>query len=316
MQSRTESLTKPSSLSRRHLLQSAASVCAAASLMHATPNCIAKEEFRFRYLLGSSLYGYAKIESILREAPKLQCTSIDLWPRVHGDQREQLDAMGEKAFRTLLESNGSKLGCITQYKLGPFGLAEEFRLAQRFGCKTIVTGAKGPSKLQGAELRNAIRDFLEQLKPHVALAEECGVVLAIENHANNLMESEDSLRIFAELASSKSLAIAFAPYHLPQDPVRLAKLLEEILPKVEVFYAWQHGKGSMTKQPREDEWLQLPGYGPLDFKPMVDVLRRGEYRGWTELFMHPYPRGLAIHESVEKSTEVLLKSKQYLESLL
>jgi hypothetical protein len=32
--------------------------------------------------------------------------------------------------------------------------------------------------------------------------------------------------------------------------------------------------------------------------------------------MHPYPRGLAIHESVEKSTEVLFKSKQYLESLL
>lgn len=309
-------MTKQSSISRRHLLQSAAAGCAAASIASAAPSCIAREKFRFRYLLGSSLYGYASIESILVEAFKLECTWIDLWPRVHGDQREQLDTMGEESFRKLLENHRTKLGCITQYKLGPFGLADEFRLAQRLGCKTIVTGAKGPSKLQGAELRNAIRDFIEQLKPHVALAEECGVVLAIENHANNLMESEESLRIFAELATSKNLAIAFAPYHLPQDSLRLAKLLEEVLPKVEVFYAWQHGKGSMTKQPREDEWLQLPGYGPLDFKPMVDVLRRGGYGGWTELFMHPYPRGLAIHESVEKSTDVLLKSKQYLESLI
>lgn len=309
-------MTKQSSLSRRHLLQAAAAGCISASITSAASNCLGQEEFRFRYLLGSSLYGYASIESILREAPKLQCTSIDLWPRVHGDQREQLDTMGEESFRKLLENHRANLGCITQYKLGPFGLAEEFRLAQRLGCKTIVTGAKGPSKLQGAELRKAIRDFIEQLKPHVAIAEECGVVLAIENHANNLMESEDSLRIFAEYAASKNLAIAFAPYHLPQNPAGLAKLLEEILPKVEVFYAWQHGKGSMTKQPREDEWLQLPGFGPLDFKPMVDVLRRGAYRGWTELFMHPYPRGLAIHESVEKSTEVLLKSKQHLESLL
>lgn len=309
-------MTNPSTLLRRQLLQSATAACIATAVAPLANGSSSNDAFSFRYLLGSSLYGYASIESILREAPKLECASIDLWPRVHGDQREQLDDMGEEAFQRMLAQHRMLLGCITQYKLGPFGLADEFRLAQRLGCKTIVTGAKGPSKLQGAELRNAIRDFIEQLKPHIAIAEECGVVLAIENHANNLMESEDSLRIFAELASSKNLAIAFAPYHLPQDPVRLAKLLKEILPKVEVFYAWQHGKGSMTKQPREDEWLQLPGFGDLDFKPMVDVLRQGEYRGWTELFMHPYPRGLAIHESVEKSTDVLLKSKQHFESLL
>lgn len=307
------------SLHRRHLLQSTAATCLAASIAKvasAASATFVEEPFSFRYLLGSSLYGYASIESILLEAPKLHCASIDLWPRVHGDQREQLDAMGEEAFQKLLDKHNLHLGCITQYKLGPFGLADEFRLAKRLGCKTIVTGAKGPSKLKGAELRAAIRDFLEQLKPHLAIAEECGVVLAIENHANNLMESEESLRIFAELASADNLAIAFAPYHLPQEPDRLAKLLEEILPKVNVFYAWQHGKGSMTKQPREDEWMQLPGYGPLDFKPMVDVLRRGKYQGWTELFMHPYPRGLAIHESVEQSTDVLVKAKQHLESLL
>ena len=28
--------------------------------------------------------------------------AIDLWPRVHGNQREQLDAMGEPAFVDLL----------------------------------------------------------------------------------------------------------------------------------------------------------------------------------------------------------------------
>ena len=95
------------SLHRRHLLQSTAATCLAASIAKvasAASATFVEEPFSFRYLLGSSLYGYASIESILLEAPKLHCASIDLWPRVHGDQREQLDAMGEEAFQKARET--------------------------------------------------------------------------------------------------------------------------------------------------------------------------------------------------------------------
>ena len=50
------------------------------------------EPFRLRYILSSCLYGYTDIKEILPEVRKTGATAIDIWPRVHGDQREQLDA--------------------------------------------------------------------------------------------------------------------------------------------------------------------------------------------------------------------------------
>ena len=61
-----------------------------------------------------------------------------------------------------------------------------------------------------------------------------------------------------------------------------------------MFYAWQHGHGCMTKLPKEEELLQMPGRGDLDFKPLVDSLSSIGYSGYTEIFMHPVPRGIPI----------------------
>jgi sugar phosphate isomerase/epimerase len=273
-------------------------------------------EFQLRYLIGSCLYGYETLENILPEVAKAGAAAIDIWPKVHGNQREQLDELGEERFAALLKQHRTALGCITQYKLGPFGLQDEMRLAQRLGCRTIVTGAKGPANLRGAELKQAVAKFLEELKPHLAVAEETGVTIAIENHAKNLIESPDSLRYLAELRPSKHLGIAFAPYHLPQDPQLLAELLRDILPAMAVYYAWQHGHGSMTKLPKEEELLQLPGRGELDFQPMLAELKQGNYQGWTEIFMHPFPRGVPILETVTQVTDEINHSRLHLEKLM
>ena len=56
------------------------------------------------------------------------------------------------------------------------------RLAQRFGCRTIVTGGRGPVGLKGSELKAGVTGFVEKMKPHLAVAEETGVTIAIENH--------------------------------------------------------------------------------------------------------------------------------------
>lgn len=273
------------------------------------------QPFRFRYLVGSSMYGYADLKEILPEVRRCGASAIDLWPKVHGNQREQLDELGEAAFAEMLAAHQVTLGCITQYKLGPFGLADELRLAQRLGCPTIVTGGVGPKGLAGSELKAAVGKFVEQMRPHVALAEETGVRIAIENHANNLIDSPDALRWLLEMRPSPHLAIALAPYHLPQDPELLARLIRDLGAAIEVFYAWQHGKGSMTAQPKETELLQLPGRGPLDFGPLVEALRAIRFQGWTEIFMHPFPRGTAIVDSVGGVTAEIRKSADHLESL-
>jgi sugar phosphate isomerase/epimerase len=75
--------------------------------------------FDLSYLLSSALYGAGKLEDILPEVAKTGATRIDLWPRPHGDQREQATAMGDDAFGALLEKHNVKLGCVTRYDLAP-----------------------------------------------------------------------------------------------------------------------------------------------------------------------------------------------------
>jgi sugar phosphate isomerase/epimerase len=221
--------------------------------------------------------------------------------------------MGEAKFAELLASHECKLECLTQYPLGPFGLGEEMRLAKRLGCGTIVTGSGGPKGLTGEELKQSLRQWAEKMKPHLELAHQCDVTIAIENHANSLLDSPDSIRWFQDFRPSERLAIAFAPYHLPQDEAMLSALIGDVLPSIEVFYAWQHGKGCMQAQPKEDEQLQLPGRGNLDFTPLLAQLKKGAYRRWTEVFMHPFPRGVPIAERLDQVTELLAASKAYVD---
>ncbi|MGB4728770.1 MAG: sugar phosphate isomerase/epimerase family protein [Thermogutta sp.] len=271
------------------------------------------DRFSLRYLLASCLYGYADLEEILPEVKKTGASAIDLWPKVHGNQREQLDLLGPDRFEELLRRHGVQLGCLTRYDLGPFALADEIRLAARLKCPLIVTGARGPTGLKDADLRQAIREFVEKMKAILALAEESGVTIAIENHANSLIESPDSMRWLAEAWPSRTLSIAFAPYHLPQDTDLLARLIHDLGDKIAVFYMWQHGKGCMTAMPLEDELLQLPGKGPLDFRPLLAALRDIKYSGYSSIFMHPYPRGRPIRENISLVTSEVLQAKSYLE---
>jgi len=280
------------------------------------PAAGASAGFQFRYILGSCLYGYSDVREIVPEVKKVGATALDIWPKVHGNQREQLDEMGEAAFGTLLKEHGVQLGCITQYKLGPFGLQEEMRLAQRLGCHTIVTGGSGPRGLKGPELKEAVRVFVEQMKPHLAVAEETDVTIAIENHANNLIELPDSMKWLAELSPSKRLAIAFAPYHLPQEERLLCDLIRALGDRIAMFYAWQHGMGCQQKLPKEQELLQMPGRGGLDFRPLLAALAEIGYSGWTEIFMHPVPRGVPILDSTGAVTEEINLARQYLASCL
>ena len=150
------------------------------------------------------------------------------------------------------------------------------------------------------------------MKPHLEVAEEHGVTIAIENHANNLIESPDSLRWLLELRPSKSLAIAFAPYHLPQDEMQLAALIRELSEGMAMFYAWQHGQGAHDPLPQEQQLLQMPGRGTLDFQPLVEALAEVQYQGWTEVFMHPVPRGIPILPTVAETTAEIARGRDYL----
>jgi sugar phosphate isomerase/epimerase len=303
-------------LSRRGFLSAAASVAAAGSVASSRANTEEPTGFRFRYLVASCMYGYAPLAEILPEVTKAGSTAIDLWPKVHGNQREEIDTLGEEAFAALLERHAVRLGCLTQYKLGPLGLADEIPLAARLGCSLIVTGAIGPAGLAGDDLKVAVQLFVDSLRPTLDLAAEHGVTIAVENHGHNLVDSPDALKWLVELRPSEHLGVALAPYHLPQQPELLAALIRELGNAIEMFYAWQHGLGCMEDRPLEEELLQLPGRGELDFIPLAEALCDIDYQGWTEIFMHPFPRGIPILDSREAVTAEINRSRDYLDACL
>lgn len=300
-------------LSRRHFLQS---VAAAAALPRAA-GASRREPFRLRYILSSAMYGEMPLDVILPEVAKTGSEAIDIWCKVHGNQREQIDAMGDDAFAALLAKHRVKFGVSTRYPLGPAGLQDEMRWLKKFGGGIIVTGSKGPREPQGAAAKAAMRDFLEMMKPHLAVAEETGVVIAIENHDKQLLYHPDSLRYFAELNRSHHLGVAFAPHHLHEWSDQIPALLRDLgANQIPFMYFQEHSDGIRQKVAKEIEMRQLPGYGALDYRPIVKALRDIRYTGYVEIFMHPTPRGIPILPTVGEITGAINRSRAYVEQCL
>ena len=272
--------------------------------------------FKLHYILASCMYGTLPLAELLPQVKKIGSEHIDIWPRVHGDQREQVEAMGHDAFAELLQIHGVRLGISTRFDLGPFDLEEEMEFARAFGASLLVCDSKGPKDLHGETLRAAVAEFANALRPHIAAAEERGITIGIENHGNALIETPDSMKWLIEFTRSPHLGIALAPYHLPDDARLVARLIEELGEGLVHFYAWQHGMGCQEKLPKEQELLQMPGRGGLDFTPLLDALKRIDYSGWTEIFMHPVPRGIPILDTAEEVTAEIERARRYLDDLL
>ena len=303
--------------SRRRFLQTSSAALASSAFVAATAEDQKKSNFAFRYIVGSSMYGELPLAEILPDVPKTGATHIDIWPRKHGNQREQVEEMGGEAFAEMLKKHKLKLGCSTRYDLGPFGLQEEMKFVQGLGGDLLICGGKGPKGLKGEELKKAVKNFAGQLKPHADAAGEAGVRIGIENHGNNLIDSADSLKWLVEF-TPEQIGIGFAPYHLENlglDAKALADLIVALGNRIAMYYAWQHGDGCMKPAPIEVLLKQMPGRGPLDFGPQVSALKKINYNGYTEIFMHPVPRGIPILPTAAETTAEIIRGKEYLENL-
>jgi sugar phosphate isomerase/epimerase len=302
-------------MNRRDFLKTAP---AAALLSSLASGALGAEPFRLRYVLSSAMYGEMPLEVILPEVAKTGSEAIDIWCRVHGNQREQISEMGDDAFAALLAKHQAKVGVSTRYPLGPFKLQEEMAWVKKFGGKIVLCGSTGPKDPEGAEAKAAVQKFLEEMKPHVARAEELGVTIAIENHSKQAIYHPDSLRYFAEFNRSPHLGIALAPHHLHLWSEQIPALIRDLgASQIPFMYFQEHSEGMSTKVTKEVEMQQLPGFGgALDYKPIVKALRDIRYAGYVEIFMHPVPRGIPILPTAPEITAAINKSRAYVENCL
>ena len=274
------------------------------------------QTFRLRYIVGSSMYGRMALEDVLSEVRSTGAKHIDIWPEHHANHREQIEKMGHERFAEMLKQYQVELGILTHYDLGPFGLQAEMRVAKKLGGSMIICGSHGPGNLKGQTLKAAVRKFVEKMKPHILAAEQMGITVGIENHANSLIDSPDAIRWLAEFTPCRYLGIALAPYHLPQDPTLIAKCITDVGYRLVHFYAWQYGMGCHKKLPKQQELMQLPGRGEMDFMPIIAALKKINYDGWTEVFMHPVPRGISILPAAAEVTSAINDAQKYLELCL
>ncbi len=300
-------------LNRRQFTAGVCSSLAAGLLGNRVACGAPTSSFRLNYILASPMYGEMPLAAVLPEVKKTGAQCIDIWPRRHANHREQVEEMGHDRFMELLRQHDVGLGMITRYDLGPYGLQDEMRVLKKFGGKVIVCGAKNAT---GKTLRDQVKSFVDSMQPHVAVAEELGVVIGIENHGHSLIHSPDSIRYFAEFAKSEHLGIALAPYHLPQKEEVIAKAISDLDESLVHFQGWQHGMGCSKKLPKEQELLQMPGRGPVDFTPILKALKDINYQGFTEIFMHPVPRGIPILETATAVTDEINRARKYLEECL
>ncbi len=299
---------------RRTFLQTLAAVAAASM----APALAAPEPFRLRYVLSSAMYGEMPLETILPEVEKAGCEAIDIWCKVHGNQREQITEMGDEAFAALLAKHNVKLGLSTRYPLGPLRLQDEMAWVKKLGGNMVLCGSTGPKDPEGEAAKEAVKKFLEVMKPHVARAEELGITIAIENHVKQAIYHPDSLRYFAEFNRSPNLGIALAPHHLHRWADQIPQLLRDLGAKqIPFIYFQEHSPGMMGKTSKEVEMQQLPGFGgSLDYRPIVKALRDIRYSGYVEIFMHPTPRGIPILPTAPEITAAINKSRAYIEKCI
>ncbi|MGY8691186.1 MAG: sugar phosphate isomerase/epimerase family protein [Verrucomicrobiales bacterium] len=287
----------------------------AASLLDSSAQ---EKKFRPRYLLSSAMYGEMPLKDILPEVSKSGCGGIDIWCRSHGNQREQIDEMGHEAALALFQKHEVIPTVFTRYPLGPFGLQDEMPIAKKFGAKILLCGTTGPSEPSGEDAKRAVKTFLEKMKPHVAAAEEAGLIIAVENHDRQLLYHPDSLRYFAEFNQSKHLGIALAFHHLYQFADQIPAMIRSLgNDQIPFIYFQEHSEGIRNKVAKDIEMQQMPGYGGgLDYKPIMSALKAIDYTGFCEIFMHPTPRGIPILPTIPEITAAINKSRAYVESCL
>lgn len=273
----------------------------------------AEQAFKLRHIVGSAMYGKTPLSELTPELPRIGTRTVNLWCEPHGNQREQLERMGGEAFRELLAEHDVTLGGLTRYDLFPFDVESEIGVCADLGGTVMIGHGSGPRDAEGQELRKNIADFCERMKPLGEKAGDHGVTLAIENHRMTRLRTIDGIRWFVEMAPP-GVGLCYAPQHLPQDGQQQAALIEEFGEKIVYFYAQQRGENNQQEQPREVELLQMPGRGPLDFEPMVAALKKVGFNGYTEICMHPYPRGIPMHESTQAVTREITRARAYLDA--
>ncbi|UCE50821.1 MAG: TIM barrel protein, partial [Phycisphaerales bacterium] len=231
-------------LNRRDFLK-AVSVSGAAAVTSPAPSAWARRagtgrKWRMRLSTSSIHFMGLPIEQACERIARLGFEAIDIWSAHQGCPHldDVANRLGSEGLKKVLTKNKLKLFAFSVYKGGYERYAE---LLGKAGGGVAVRGSSGPCKPE--ELTVRMRKFLEGLKPLVELADKYDSYLAIENHGNALLCSQDSFKAFVDNNNSPRLGIALAPYHVQRQKESVTEAIRICDQQLLFFYAWQSYKG-------------------------------------------------------------------------
>ena len=287
----------PSAIDRRNFLANLASgtaaTLAAGQFLGASQTAAsAKDRWKMRLSCSSINFASLPIEKAIERIAELGFDAIDVWSAHAGCPHldDVLERLGPEGLMELLDKHDLDLYSFSVYR-GGYELYAE--LLGKAGGGVAV---RGSTKSTGPEnLTTDMKAFLESLKPLAELAEKHNSYLAIENHANALLNSIDSFKAFVDLNTNPRLGIALAPYHVQGYDGSVTDAIKICGDQLLFFYAWQ--KGADTEQ--------LPGVGPTDCTPWLATLAEVGFRWPVNPFMHHEPEPDEMSEAMAGSCKYL-----------
>jgi len=294
-------------LSRRRFLRSAALPLATMAIpgltRHTAAAAATDTPWKMRLAFSTVMLAELPIEEVCARAANLGFEAIDLWAPFDRCQHlaDVADRLGPEGLKKILNQHQLTLASFTTY--GSKTDSERFPkfadFIAKFGGGTVVRESQYMD-VPPDNLTAAMRAFFEKLKPQIELAASSNVRLAIENHSSALLNSTDSFKAFLDLnPAPQHVGIGIAPYHLQHIKAPIEEIIRSVGPQLLFFYAWQTGRGIH----------QLPGHGPLDFRPILKALADIRYSGHVNPFMHGYPTPEALAEAITTSQEYLIREQ-------
>ena len=294
---------------RRHFLAATTSASAALALgaTTSTAHAAAKPSPRPRLKLGLSTYSYwhfktekVPIETVIDKAAELGVEGVDILHRqMDIPEKEPLNAAGRAYLRKLKRhafTHGVDLICVSTHQSFVSPKPEEvtknvehtqkcIEIAYELGVPSIRinTGRWGTSKdfdelmknrglepvLPGHTEEEGFKWCIDGIQRCLAKAEECGVLLALENHWGLARTPEGLLRILNALPSPWLGGLMDTGNFL-ESPY---EKLQMIAPKTVFVQAKTYPGGG--------EWYTLD----LDYKKIAKILADVNYRGYVALEM-------------------------------
>jgi sugar phosphate isomerase/epimerase len=153
-------------------------------------------------------------------------------------------------------------------------------MAKELGAKCITTEPGGPVE-KGQSWTEALKLFVEMIKPVAEHAEKEGIQLLVEPEPDLLIETADQFEEFMKHIDSPAVGLNFDIGHfycVNDDPAptvhRLAKYLRHVhLEDIAATRKHHH---------------LIPGEGAIDFAPILKALDEVGYQGWITVELYPY----------------------------